>query len=80
MNEKWFLETLEKAEKSKKFETETRKMSQTALQYVLNNDVVLVTIQGAKTAFQVEQNADASKKQQIRNEEINAIKEIFPIL
>lgn len=78
-SEKWYLDSLEKVEQLRRFENESRTMSQLALQYVLSHDAVSVVIPGAKTSLQAEQNTTALEHSALSKEEIDIINTISPV-
>lgn len=75
---KWFEDHLEKVEKLKELEREHRSLGQLALQFVLSHPAVTITIPGAKSIRQVEQNVGASVRPLLSKEELEYINLISP--
>jgi myo-inositol catabolism protein IolS len=78
-NEEWFQSSLEKVERLRQLEREDQTLGQLALRYVLNHPAVSVVIPGAKTPVQAEQNAAASVRPLLSNEELKVIDEIVSL-
>ncbi|WP_274364091.1 aldo/keto reductase [Paenibacillus thermotolerans] len=79
-NEQWYKDSLEKAERLRLLENEHRTLGQAALRYVLNHPAVSVAIPGAKTPAQAEQNAAASVRPLLSEEDVNFIDEVSPLI
>jgi myo-inositol catabolism protein IolS len=79
-NEQWFKDSLEKVELLRSLEKENQTMGQAALRYVLTHPVVTVAIPGAKTPAQVSENAEASVRPLLSNEELELIDRYSPAL
>lgn len=78
-NEQWFQQSLEKVEHLRELEREEQTLGQLALRYVLSHPAVSVAIPGAKTPAQAIQNAEASTRPLLSEEEISIIKEVAPL-
>lgn len=76
--EKWFQEQLGKVERLRPLTSPERTMGQLALRFVLNHPAVSVAIPGGKTPEQVEENAAASTRPLLNEEELSAIDQISP--
>ncbi|KEK23096.1 aldo/keto reductase [Bacillus gaemokensis] len=74
--ESWFQEDLQKVEKLRLLSNENRSLGQLALQYVLSHPAVSVAIPGAKTKIQAQENAAASIRPLLSNEELAYITEL----
>jgi myo-inositol catabolism protein IolS len=75
-NEPWFQESLDKVERLRPLENETRTLGQAALRYVLNHPAVSVAIPGGKTPAQVEQNASASLRPLLSDDDLLLINDV----
>lgn len=76
--EPWYPAALEKVAKLREI-AGARALSQVALQFVLAEPAISVAIPGAKDAAQVEQNAAASFRPLLGDEELAAIKAVAPL-
>ncbi|MGG5254409.1 aldo/keto reductase [Neobacillus sp. SM06] len=74
---KWFEEQVDKVEMLKQFKREGRTLGQLALQFVLSHPAISTAIPGAKTDKQVEENALASIRPLLTNEESDFIQQHF---
>ncbi|MEO6457061.1 MAG: aldo/keto reductase [Chloroflexia bacterium] len=75
----WFQGNLEKVERLRPLAGEGRTMAQLALRYVLSHPAVSAAIPGGKTPQQVEENASASVRPLLSEEELSIIHESAPI-
>lgn len=75
----WFQGNLEKVERLRPLAREGRTMAQLALRYVLSHPAVSAAIPGGKTPQQVEENASASVRPLLSEEELSIIHEAAPI-
>jgi myo-inositol catabolism protein IolS len=76
----WFEGNLEKVERLRTLVQEGRTLAQLALRYVLSHPAVSVAIPGGKTPQQVEENASASKRPLLLEEELRFIDEAAPVV
>ncbi|MDM5188917.1 aldo/keto reductase [Bacillus sp. DX4.1] len=74
--ESWFKNSLQKVEQLRSFSHQKRSLGQIALRYVLSHPSVSVAIPGAKTALQAEENAGASIRPLLSDDELIYIKEL----
>ncbi len=77
-NEPWYAESVEKVQRLRALERDDRTLAQLALRFVLDHPAVSVAIPGAKNASQVEQNAAASVRPLLSDDERRLIDEIAP--
>lgn len=75
-NETWFQEDLQTVEKLRLFSNKNQNLGQLALRYVLSHPAVSVVIPGAKTGMQAQENANASVRPILSDEELNYIHSI----
>jgi myo-inositol catabolism protein IolS len=78
-SEQWYKDSLEKVGQLRLLENENRTLGQVALRYVLNHPAVSVAIPGAKTPAQAEQNASASVRPLLTEEDLQLINEVSPV-
>lgn len=76
--EDWYRETLEKVERLRPLERDGQSMSQLALRFVLSHPAVSAAIPGAKTPRQVDDNAGASVRPLLSDEDLRLIDEVVP--
>ncbi|MEH7457229.1 aldo/keto reductase [Bacillus sp. JJ1127] len=69
----WFQEDLQKVEKLRFLSSENRSLGQLALRYVLSHPAVSIAIPGAKTEIQAKENAAASIRPLLSDEELTYI-------
>ncbi len=77
-NEPWFRESVEKVERLRVLEREGQTLGQLALRFVLSHPAVSTAIPGGKTSAQVEENAGASVRPLLSEEERRLIDEVAP--
>ncbi|TKH97427.1 aldo/keto reductase, partial [Bacillus wiedmannii] len=75
-NENWFQEDLQKVEKLRLLSNKNQTLGQLALRYILTHPAVSVVIPGAKTEKQAQENANASVRPILSDEEISYIQSI----
>jgi myo-inositol catabolism protein IolS len=75
-NEPWFQDSLEKVNRLRPLENESSTLGQAALRYVLNHPAVSVAIPGGKTPAQVEQNASASVRPLLSDDDLKLINNV----
>ncbi len=77
-NEPWFRESVEKVERLRALEREGQTLGQLVLRFVLSHPAVSTAIPGGKTPEQVEENAAASVRPLLSEEERRLIDEVAP--
>ena len=75
----WYQSNLERVERLRPMVQHGRTLAQVALRYVLSHPAVSVAIPGAKTPQQVEENASASVRPLLSEEELHFIRKAAPI-
>ncbi|HDR8244792.1 oxidoreductase [Bacillus thuringiensis] len=75
-NETWFQEDLQTVEKLRLLSKKNQTLGQLALRYVLSHPAVSVVIPGAKSGTQAQENANASVRPILSDEELNYIHSI----
>ncbi len=77
-NEPWYREQLAKVERLRVLQRDGQNLSQLALRFVLSHPAVSVAIPGGKTPQQVEENAAASVRPLLSDDELRLIDEVAP--
>ncbi len=77
-NEPWFTESVEKVERLQVLERDEQTMGQLALRFVLSHPAISTAIPGGKTPEQVEENARASVRPLLSEQELQLIDEVAP--
>ncbi len=77
-NEPWYREQLATVERLRALQREDQTLSQLALRFVLSHPAVSVAIPGGKTPAQVEENASASRRPLLSEEQLRLIDEAAP--
>lgn len=75
-NETWFQEDLQTVKKLRLLSNKNQTLGQLALRYVLSHPAVSVVIPGAKSGTQAQENANASVRPILSDEELNYIHSI----
>lgn len=75
-NEDWFKESLRQVDRLRELEQSDQTLGQLALRFVLCHPAVSVAIPGAKTPDQVKQNAAASRRPLLTEEELQRIDQV----
>jgi aryl-alcohol dehydrogenase-like predicted oxidoreductase len=74
--EQWFQESLRHVDGLRPLEGPEQTLGQLALRFVLSHAAISVAIPGAKTPEQVEQNAGASRRPLLKEEECRLIDQV----